>query len=871
MKKMLFCAAVLCSVLAVQADPLIQWISDNAVGGSENVVDVNGQPIPQSSDWLVELVDSGTDEVLGSTTAGFLAGAGLFIETPDGSGWNGQNVKTVIYSSSVKTSAVFSAEFNASTSMVWSAVPTAPPVFLYNAGGVQASDWSVMGTYSNNIWLTGGSGGLVTLASNWALGVPNNTDNPGILNSGDAATYADRYDLAGKQITFNGNATLSGGELRPANAVLSFNDTSGLNLGSSSLKLWGGTTLDLNDSSTLNTRIFCCYSSGNNVVNHNTDATIEVDRYVGWDQDSGNVYNLAAGKISASASYGGFNITSGNYFNFSSESTGIMEVRDGNHVAELTGFVTNGLIRIDDGVVDATYFNIAYDGTNTTLAAKPIFTLTYSAGDHGSLSGNASQQVPQGEDGSAITAVPDQDYYFSGWSDGSTDNPRMDTNITANLSVTANFESVYPASDSAESQSTSYGAVSGTLNDILSNDDVYEALSEEQDVSPTSLLEHEWTFDVYGSELVTFYVEAHHTVNSEGDDFVFAYSTNGTDWVDMVTVTKTADDDTAQYYALPSELSGTVYVRVTDADRTVGNTSLDTLYVDALFIVSDQPSTAPTAASNPSPGNGASDVAVDAVLDWAAGAQAAAHEVYFGTNLVYQGRQSFVGFDPGSLAYDTTYYWAIDEANSLGTTTGALWSFTTIAAPNQPPVFSVNPFSKANATVDVAYSASIADDAYDPESDLMTFSKVSGRDWLSVASDGALSGTPGSEDVGLQSFIVQVDAAGGSDTATLNIVVDAAPAVPAAPSNLSASAIATTQIDLSWTDNADNETGFKVERSWRTNGSYEEIATVGTDITSFNDTTVSKGSTYFYRVRAANAVGDSPYSNEANATTPKKQ
>ena len=74
---------------------------------------------------------------------------------------------------------------------------------------------------------------------------------------------------------------------------------------------------------------------------------------------------------------------------------------------------------------------------------------------------------------------------------------------------------------------------------------------------------------------------------------------------------------------------------------------------------------------------------------------------------------------------------------------------------------------------------------------------------------------------------------------------------------------------MSWTDNAGEETGFKIERSTRDNSSFAEIATVGADVTSYSDTTVRKGTTYYYRVRATNASGDSAYSNEANATTPK--
>ena len=67
------------------------------------------------------------------------------------------------------------------------------------------------------------------------------------------------------------------------------------------------------------------------------------------------------------------------------------------------------------------------------------FTLTYASGANGSLSGSNSQTVTSGGTGTAVAAVPDSGYAFSQWSDGSTANPRIDTNVTADLSVTAQF------------------------------------------------------------------------------------------------------------------------------------------------------------------------------------------------------------------------------------------------------------------------------------------------------------------------------------------------------------------------------------------------------------------------------------------------
>ncbi len=91
---------------------------------------------------------------------------------------------------------------------------------------------------------------------------------------------------------------------------------------------------------------------------------------------------------------------------------------------------------------------------------------------------------------------------------------------------------------------------------------------------------------------------------------------------------------------------------------------------------------------------------------------------------------------------------------------------------NEPPAFNSDPINKPNATENSAYSGSIAGNASDPDGDPLTFSKVSGPAWLNITSDGTLSGTPGSGDVSVNSWTVQVSATDGSDTATLNITVD---------------------------------------------------------------------------------------------------
>ncbi|HEC02488.1 MAG TPA: hypothetical protein ENI81_03030, partial [Phycisphaerales bacterium] len=81
----------------------------------------------------------------------------------------------------------------------------------------------------------------------------------------------------------------------------------------------------------------------------------------------------------------------------------------------------------------------AYGRTDQASMSPKIYTLTYNAGPNGSISGDAQQTVKQGDNGTAVIPVPDVGYHFENWSDGSTADPRTDTNVSADITVTANF------------------------------------------------------------------------------------------------------------------------------------------------------------------------------------------------------------------------------------------------------------------------------------------------------------------------------------------------------------------------------------------------------------------------------------------------
>ena len=93
------------------------------------------------------------------------------------------------------------------------------------------------------------------------------------------------------------------------------------------------------------------------------------------------------------------------------------------------------------------------------------------------------------------------------------------------------------------------------------------------------------------------------------------------------------------------------------------------------------------------------------------------------------------------------------------------------------------------------------------------------------------------------------------------------PRSPVAPSDLTATAVSPTQINLAWQDNSGDEQGFRIERSLDA-FTFGEIATVATNVTTFSDTTVSPDTLYFYRVLAFNNFGNSEPSNIAFAQTP---
>jgi len=155
----------------------------------------------------------------------------------------------------------------------------------------------------------------------------------------------------------------------------------------------------------------------------------------------------------------------------------------------------------------------------------------------------------------------------------------------------------------------------------------------------------------------------------------------GDDFDDVNNATEGTLAGPATYTPGPLELAKTYYWRIDEYDGT------DTCKGDVWSFITEG------AVSGPNPGDSAVDVKPTAVLRWDAGAVAASHEVYFGTDAdavanatktspEYKGPKTLgeESYDPGMLTLNTAYYWRIDEVNGASTDSpwaGNVWSFTT--------------------------------------------------------------------------------------------------------------------------------------------------------------------------------------------------
>ncbi len=137
------------------------------------------------------------------------------------------------------------------------------------------------------------------------------------------------------------------------------------------------------------------------------------------------------------------------------------------------------------------------------------------------------------------------------------------------------------------------GSVTGTYVDTHGDDGVAQVVQERQSggkkSSRYSYLEHTWEFTVGAATTQTVIANAWSSGSSDGDEFLFEWSAGSGPFQPLFTVSSTSE---ANVQSALISATGTVYIRVTDTDRTEGNLGLDSVIVDQLIIRADE--TVPT-------------------------------------------------------------------------------------------------------------------------------------------------------------------------------------------------------------------------------------------------------------------------------------
>jgi titin len=228
--------------------------------------------------------------------------------------------------------------------------------------------------------------------------------------------------------------------------------------------------------------------------------------------------------------------------------------------------------------------------------------------------------------------------------------------------------------------------------------------------------------------------------------------------------------------------------------------------------------------------------------------------------------------DTSGLTPDTTYFYVVQAFNANGDSKPSNTATTsTLPAPTPPPAPSGLVASAVSSSqISLLWTDDAANETgfkVERSTDGTTFAQVAllGANTTTYVDSGLTAST-------LYSYRVRATNASGdsqySNTASAT-TLDAGATAPAAPGNLAALAQTGPSVSLTWTDNSNNEQGFAIERSLD-GTTFAQLATVGPNVNTYSDTGLRGNTNYYYRVRASNGAGNSPYSNTASVRTRNK-
>ncbi len=219
---------------------------------------------------------------------------------------------------------------------------------------------------------------------------------------------------------------------------------------------------------------------------------------------------------------------------------------------------------------------------------------------------------------------------------------------------------------------------------------------------------------------------------------------------------------------------------------------------------------------------------------------------------------SDTGLTPGVL-----YYYRLAASNAGGPSNTVSDSGETFSAPEAPTNF------QGAGVSETQISLSWTDNADNEDEYIVERSTTQGSGYATIATlnpdvvsySDSIGLTEGTEYFYRLTAVNNYGASATVETQATTLDV------PSVPTGLTVTALSQTEIDLSWTDNSANETGYRVERSLNESSGFADISgNLAPDTESYSDTGLQSGVTYYYRVQAFNADGDSEFA-AGNTTT----
>ncbi len=218
------------------------------------------------------------------------------------------------------------------------------------------------------------------------------------------------------------------------------------------------------------------------------------------------------------------------------------------------------------------------------------------------------------------------------------------------------------------------------------------------------------------------------------------------------------------------------------------------------------------------------------------------------------------------LTNGTAYTFTVTATNAVGTGPASSPS-NSVTLPTVPGAPTIGTAAAGNAQAMVSFTAPVSNGG-SPITSYTVTSSPGGITATGTASPiivtGLTNGTPYTFTVTATNAVGTGPASAPSNSVVPSIKPTTA---PAAPTNLTFVSSTSNSITLSWTDNSINEQNFQLQRSPNGTTGWATIASVAANTTTYTNTGRKPNTTYFYRVRAHNSVGNSAWTSVVSGTT----